>query len=154
MGIRRRLAAILAAALIATTFAAAPAQAHEHIAGGTCTTAVARFWGDRWYEPPGHDLLVCYGLNILRLSAYTHSGDPNACRGIFGFAHSDWNDCITSVKIDFLNVPAGVKLCLYKDDNYGGNGLVVIGDWNEDNLQDLAGGWTDAISSLKWSSTC
>lgn len=149
---KRRFGIILAAALLAVSFSGA-ASGHTVSVGGNCSVASAYFWGDRFYDPSGHNLRVCYGLNILRLSAY-NSGGGIHCRGFLGFAHDDWNDCLTSTQIDFITVPSGVYLCLYKDDNYGGNGLVVIGDWNEDNFQDLQGGWTDSISSMKWSSSC
>lgn len=149
---RQRLTTALAALVLAGAFAAGPVQGHTQNIGGNCSTGYAYFWGNAEYQPYPHPLQVCYGLNVLRLSAYSdlHEGS-NRCPGFLSFDDGDWNNCITSVTVHFGNVPSGVKLCLYDGESWTGNTLVVIGGWSTGQLSST---YNDRFSSVKWATTC
>lgn len=146
---RRLVATALAAVLTLSLFSAGPVLGHEIWVGGNCSTAVGYFYGNSNWQPWQHRMKACYGLNIPRLSAYTDSDGGN-CAGFLGIDNGDWDECISSVEVTFLAVPAGVKFCMYQADNYGGNAVAFVGSW----AGNLSAGFNDNISSFRWATSC
>lgn len=149
----KRLQTVIVAALLAVgALGLAPGSVAASVQGSCSPSDTSKIYmrenplGD---NTNGNDTLW-YCTGNAQLSTVAVSGNPpRGCKGFGLFSnHADWNDCVDSYEVF---VPAGMTLCIYRDDwfnylidvivNPVGNATRV--EWREPTLR-------DAMSSLLW----
>ena len=112
----RRLRAVIAAVLLTISGLIVTVSP----VGAACSTAWAVV-----DDGSGHQTVVgsagsCSAPQIYWFNMHATPA-PSGCVGTFGISHSDWGDCINSVK--FKGFPAGTVLRVYRDINFGGGSV-------------------------------
>ncbi len=127
--IRKRLTAVLSAALLATAFVAG----FPGVASASCSQASVTLYSDQHFA--GNKLTICYGSNVSNLADYGYPGGGN------------WSDKTSSVR--FNESGTNTKGCLYHYAGYvskfwTGTNNGDTGDWNWWNTEN------DAATSVKF----
>lgn len=142
---KRLVAALATACILAVGMFAAPAAAH-HQSDHWCVTIYenANLGGNNWMmctNPP---------ISILNLKNANLTGDTfgltNGCNGAnWPLTNPDWNDCISSFRLD--NLPGGYRLQLYVHANYSFPNRCI--DQNGDSSWNLSNVENDRTSSWR-----
>lgn len=90
----------------------------------------------------GSALTICYALDIPNLNVYSAGTD---C----GFVLPNWNDCASSVF--YIEFTVNTAVCLWTNNNYGGNGLRFVSNSGTYNLTTP---FNNSVTSIEWGNNC
>jgi len=72
--------------------------------------------------------------------------EPKLCNGCCIAFRGYWDSCLENDWMSSLQIAKGFKIILYRDWDYGGDHIEIIGPKS---LNKMPGGWNDQVSSFK-----